>query len=248
MKNFTNNILTTYYQKEMFRKLEWYSFINKQKSESNMMNRFEDKFGSPDKVLVLIGDYSENRPKKYQEPTKGKSIRRLFKNRGYKLHLVNEFRTSIRLIGSGEKLEKIRWDNKRNAEVHRLLGSKILSRKDMNEQYSLTRDLMKDTNYRPTIINRDLNASLNIRLKGLSVIMGLETPYYLERTYDPNPENENVIDPKDIIIQKIIIPLNEMSKESKIQKISNPKKVKVVKTRKPKMVRVKRNVNLKTQG
>jgi hypothetical protein len=49
-----------------------------------------------------MGDWSENRPKKYQDPTKGKSIRKLFTGKGgYRLYIVNEFRTSCKLYETG---------------------------------------------------------------------------------------------------------------------------------------------------
>ena len=34
--------------------------------------------------------------------------------------------------------------------------------------------------YRPTIINRDLNASLNIRLKGWHILSNIKEPKYLD--------------------------------------------------------------------
>lgn len=42
-------------------------------------------------------------------------------------------------------------------------------------------DLM-ECGYCPTFINRDLNGSLNIRLKGWCVINGFDTPAYMKRS------------------------------------------------------------------
>lgn len=235
IKNQVNNHLYKYYENKMFRKFDLYAYMDKQRSEANMMNRFEQKFGSPENTLVLIGDYSENRPKKYQEPTKGKSIRKLFKNRGYKLYLVNEFRTSIRLYNTGEKLEYIRWDNKRNRQVHRLLGSKIYKSGKMDETNELISDLMRDTSYRPTIINRDLNGSLNIRLKGLMKIMGCDKPYYLERTYDVPIKEKKVINVElTLDLPKIITKPIKRTKATKATKVIRTiKRTRVTKAKKP---------------
>jgi hypothetical protein len=150
-----------------------------------MLNRFEQAFGSPDEVIVLMGDWSENRPMKYQEPTMGKSIRRLFRNRGYKLLLVDEYNTSKRLTGSGEELVKFRKD-KSGDYIHRVLTTALIKEHTectfitRSHPDQFTRDLI-DWGYKPTIINRDLNGSMNIRLKGMQIFLGLDEPEYLSR-------------------------------------------------------------------
>ena len=56
------------------------------------MNRFENKFGSPDKVIIGFGDFEQRKHMKFKEPIKGKGMRSLFKKYGYKTYLVDEFR------------------------------------------------------------------------------------------------------------------------------------------------------------
>jgi hypothetical protein len=95
----------------------------------------------------------------------GKSIRKLFKDRGYQLGLVHEYNTSKKGYKTGEDMVNFKWDDKRKKYVHRLLGSKILKSADkkiMDKTNPLMKDLLK-AGYLPTIINRDLNGSLNIR-------------------------------------------------------------------------------------
>ena len=71
-----------------------------------MLNNFEKKFGSNKEVLVVMGDYDKGANNmKGKEPTICKKIRRLFKNKGYEIYLVNEFRTSITCNGCLEELE-----------------------------------------------------------------------------------------------------------------------------------------------
>jgi hypothetical protein len=58
---------------------------------------FNDKkiFGKPEDVIICAGDFEQKQGMKYgKEPTKGKGIRRIFRDNGYKLYLVDEFRTS----------------------------------------------------------------------------------------------------------------------------------------------------------
>jgi hypothetical protein len=142
-----------------------------------MINNFEKKFGSPENTIILMGDFSQKHQMKFCEPTKGKSIRKLFKDKGYQLNLVQEYNTSKKLYGTGEDLVNFKWDDKRDKYVHRLLGSKIL--KGCKYHKPLLDDLIEN-GYRPTIINRDLNGSLNIRDRGWHIINGLEIPYYLK--------------------------------------------------------------------
>lgn len=87
--------LFIHYSKPIHRKFRWYRFINKQKSESKMINNFKKKFGDPTKTIVIMGDYSSGSyHMKGKEPTITKNIRILFKKNGYELYLINEFKTS----------------------------------------------------------------------------------------------------------------------------------------------------------
>ena len=174
-KNEVNDALMGYYKKHMYRQLKWYSFINKQKSDVEIVNRFKSKFGSSKKTAILIGDYEQIKQMKYKEPSKGKSIRKLFRDHGYKVYLVDEFRTSCMLYEEGEKLINVR-------NCHTLLGSKILNGKmSVNKPDNYMKTLIAG-GYIPTIINRDLNASLNIRLKGWHILHGLKEPDYMCRS------------------------------------------------------------------
>ena len=158
----------------MFRQLKWYSFINRQKADADMVNRFKNKFGDSENNVILIGDYEQRKQMKYKEPSKGKSIRKLFRDQRYKVYLVDEFRTSCRLYESGEELINVRG-------CHALLGSKILKSKMSTDKPGPFMKEMIKLGYRPTIINRDLNASLNIRLKGWHILSNLKEPKYLDR-------------------------------------------------------------------
>ena len=135
LKNEINDKISSYYEKQIHRTIKWYTYINKKRSEENMINRFENKFGSPKDTAILIGDFSEKYQMKHHEPTKGKSIRKLFKNKGYKLYLVDEFNTSRRYYKNGAELanfvkrtatkEQKEKDKHITGYVHTILGSKL---------------------------------------------------------------------------------------------------------------------------
>ena len=73
-KNNVNKLLNSFYEKHLYRKLKWYAFINKQRSESRMINKFKKIFGSPKDVIVCIGNWGEKKQMRNMEPTKGKSF------------------------------------------------------------------------------------------------------------------------------------------------------------------------------
>jgi hypothetical protein len=243
LKNAVDRKLQRYYEEDHHRVRRWYLKINKKRSEANMLNRFEQIFGSPDEVIVLMGDWSENRPMRYQEPTMGKSIRRLFRNRGYKLLLVDEYNTSKRLTGSGEELVKFRKDKSGNY-IHRVLTTALIKEHTectfgtTSHPDQFTRDLI-DSGYKPAIINRDLNGSMNIRLKGMHIFLGLDEPEYLSRkgkSRSKKAEKESI----DAVIE--IPKINKYSslrsnvatnRRAKTRATKNARKpLKVIKTRK----------------
>ena len=89
-----NNLLYDHYNNPLFRKLNWNTYINMKRSESNMINNFRKIMGPPKKVIVVVGDYSDM-GLRGTEPAITKKIRKIFKNHGYNTYLIDEYRTSI---------------------------------------------------------------------------------------------------------------------------------------------------------
>ena len=56
--------------------------------------------------------------------------------------------------------------------------------KDLDEQNKkLKREIKKlGKSYRPRIVNRDINAALNIRLTAIHILKGEEEPKYMQRS------------------------------------------------------------------
>lgn len=212
-KNKVNSLLFDFYKKEIHRRLTWYSYINRQRSESKMLNRLEDVFGGPKNTVILMGDWSRNSTPKNQVPVKGKSIRKLIKSRGYKLFLVNEFRTSCREYQTGEELVNFRWNKEKSQYVHRLLGSKrLLQERAMNtEELKISR---QNKNGLPTIINRDLNAALNILLKGKCIIKGDKLPEYFLRPKKVSNKNAEIKE-----LSQLVLPLPVLNLDFNLEKV-----------------------------
>lgn len=105
---------------------------------------------------------------KYKEPVKGKGFRTLFRKRGYKVYLVNEFKTSCRCSGcEGGECQTFRrcenprlWRREETIKRHGLVEWKTCMR----------------------LWNRDTNASRNIRKICEEAIKGKERPLYLKRS------------------------------------------------------------------
>lgn len=94
-KNEVNRLLFLHYQEEVFRKLKFNRYTNTQKSESKMIKNFSNKFGKSDDCIVVLGDYDKGEHNmKGKEPIINRRIRKIFRNNGYKVYLINEFRTS----------------------------------------------------------------------------------------------------------------------------------------------------------
>jgi len=179
-KNKQNEYLIQYYEKKMFRKNRFQQYRKQQQVEEEIIKRFENTYGKKDEVLIMIGDWSEGRPMKNMEPSKGKGIREMFKRHGYQLYIVDEYRTSCRLYETEEELINLRGE-------HALLGSKIYTKvKDMDKPCEELKKYLEDMKIRPTIINRDLNGALNIRLKGLYNLLYNIDPPYMRRNQQYN--------------------------------------------------------------
>ena len=86
-----------------------------QKSEAKMIKNFKNKFGTPNKTIITFGDHDKgSHNMRGVEPVICKKFRRIFKNAGYKVYLINEFRTSKLCNCCHQELDKflIRASNK----------------------------------------------------------------------------------------------------------------------------------------
>lgn len=190
-KSEINNKLYKFYEKYIFRKLKLNGYINRKKHEQKMINNFKKIFGKPEEVIICAGDFEQKQGMKYgKEPVKG--IRRIFRENGYKLYLVDEFRTSCMCsickeeTGKCEKFQ-IRENPKPyksgNILCHGLLKCKTCC----------------------GVWNRDVNSATNIYRIAKNAINGLERPKYLLRSgREEKDENIKVKKPQKEKIKKVV--------------------------------------------
>lgn len=174
-KNETNHLLNKHYEQPLFRKLKLNSFINMQKSESNMIKNLKNKFdpNSSKNIIIVMGDYDKGTHNMGgKEPTICKKFRRIFKNAGIETYLINEFRTSKLCNECNEELEKfmireshkpIKYKNEETEPVHGLLRCKsvkheceIYHNRDKNAVQNMLNIVKSifETGKRPAIFSR----------------------------------------------------------------------------------------------
>jgi hypothetical protein len=178
LKNNINYKLSKYYEKTLYRRLKMSGYVNRVRSESKMINRFKEKFGDSKDVLIFIGDWSTQKRMRYKEPTKGKGLRDIFKKKGYKIYLVDEYNTSKKMYESGDQMERfkiLKKKDKKGKTLERILVHGLIRNKLTNNIPGAKTELM----------NRDLNGSLNIRHKGIYMLHGIQVPQYLSRKNKP---------------------------------------------------------------
>lgn len=165
-KNEINAKLFAFYEKELYRKLKLHTYLNTLKSEQRMINKFRKKFGNPDETIVCIGDYEQKQHMKYKEPTKGIGMRKLFRQNGYKVYLVNEFRSSCQCCDC----------EKEEGKCEKFLKRKISSSEEIRTIHGLLKCKTCSG-----IWNRDCNGAKNIYKITKYAIEGKSRPCYLSR-------------------------------------------------------------------
>ncbi len=70
-------------------------FSAKKRSENNLLKEFREKFGNPTQVDIFFGNwYSHGNTFRGQETTKNSGFIKTFQSDGYRVFLLDEFRTS----------------------------------------------------------------------------------------------------------------------------------------------------------
>ena len=155
-KNLVNYILFEFYERKIHRQNRWHQFINKQRADANMIQRFKDKFGPPEDVVIFMGNWSEGKPMKYQEPSKGKSIRRLFRRNGYEVLLVSEYNTSQKMYGTGAQLENFRKHEDKTKTRRQKIREKQKKKKQANKKQN-NKKIGKDNDKNKTEIKQNIS-------------------------------------------------------------------------------------------
>lgn len=139
----TNEVLYKLYQNNKFRQYKWYAFINKKRTEDNMLNKIEKTYTKDS--IIIIGDWSIGKQMKNFISTPNISLKRKLQER-FKVYNIDEYRTSCLNYKTEELSKNLYLPDKRNKErkMHSILTYKM-------------------ENKRNGCINRDKNGCKNIQ-------------------------------------------------------------------------------------
>ena len=146
------------YNGDFYKKLEWFGYIDKQRSDANFIKNIKAKYGS--NITIIIGDWSETMAiKRISMP--GKHLRRLLAAH-FPVYLLDEFNTS--------KLNHVTEEACENLELVVEINGENKSRR----LHSVLTYKMQ--NGRKGCINRDINAVKNMRKIVKSLMEGKGRP------------------------------------------------------------------------
>ena len=172
-KNRFNDILYNFWCKPLYRTLKLKGWMNRKRSEQKMVNNFMSKFNikHKDDVIICFGDFEQKEFMKFQQPVKGKGMRKLFQREGFKTYLVDEHKTSCMCskCENGSRTEKFQWI--KNPRPYR---------REKNPTVKV-HGLIRCTSC-CCVWNRDVNGSKNIYKVSIAAVNGKERPEYLQRT------------------------------------------------------------------
>ena len=158
-----NDAIATLYQDEKFRQYKWYSYINTKRTEDNMLNKIENKYGKD--IKIIIGDWSIGKQMRNFISTPNLAIKRKLNTR-FEVYNIDEFRTSCLNYKTEELCNNLYLPDKRNIErkMHAILTFKM-------------------ENKRKGCINRDKNGCKNIQKVFNHYIETGERPEKYKRDY-----------------------------------------------------------------
>lgn len=160
----TNEVLYKLYQNNKFRQYKWYAFINKKRTEDNMLNKIEKTYTKDS--IIIIGDWSIGKQMKNFISTPNLLLKRKLQER-FKVYDIDEYRTSCLNYKTEELCNNLYLPDKKNKErkIHSILTYKM-------------------ENKRNGCINRDKNGCKNIQKVFNHYILYNERPERYKRGYN----------------------------------------------------------------
>lgn len=161
-----NKKLISLYQDLKFRQYKWYSYINKKRTEDNMLNKISKKFS--DTHIIIIGDWSIGKKMRNFISTPNLTLKRKLKER-FKVYNIDEFRTSCLCYKTEELCENLYLKFKKDPKQKERKIHSILT-------YQME-------NKRKGCINRDKNGCKNIQKIFNNYMETGERPVRYRRNY-----------------------------------------------------------------
>ena len=161
-----NEKLVPLYQEQKFRQYKWYSYINKKRTEDNMVNKIAKKYSKDH--IIIIGDWSIGKQMRNFISTPNLTLKRKLQET-FKVYNIDEFRTSCLSYKTEEPCENLYLKFKKDPK-----------QKDRKIHSILTYQM---ENNRKGCINRDKNGCKNIQKVFKSYMETGERPEKYRREY-----------------------------------------------------------------
>ena len=144
----TNEVLYKLYQNNKFRQYKWYAFINKKRTEDNMLNKIEKTYTKDS--IIIIGDWSIGKQMKNFISTPNLSLKRKLQER-FKVYNIDEYRTSCLNYKTEELSKNLYLVDKINKErkMHSILTYKMENKRNgcINRDKNGCKNIQKVFNY-----------------------------------------------------------------------------------------------------
>ena len=174
-KDIANEKTREFYEEKLYRKLNWRTKTNRQKSEDKFVNNIKKTFGKKEDLVICIGDWSNPKGSGIKgAPTINLGLKRLISKK-YKVLLIDEYNTSKKCCNCGDNLENYKIANKK---IFRILTCKSCK----NKHIGRPKDKNSPMGHSSAFINRDLNSCVNMLKIVKSLINGKGRPDVYKQT------------------------------------------------------------------
>jgi len=144
----TNEVLYKLYQNNKFRQYKWYAFINKKRTEDNMLNKIKKTYTKDS--IIIIGDWSIGKQMKNFISTPNLSLKRKLQE-CFKVYNIDEYRTSCLNYKTEELSKNLYLPDKTNKErkMHSILTYKMENKRNgcINRDKNGCKNIQKVFNY-----------------------------------------------------------------------------------------------------
>ena len=164
-----NEKLVPLYQELKFRKYKWYGYINKKRTEDNMVNKIANKYSKDH--IIIIGDWSIGKQMRNFISTPNLTLKRKLREH-FKVYNIDEFKTSCLNYKTEEVCDNLYLRFKKDPKQKERKIHSILT-------YQME-------NNRKACINRDKNGCKNIQKVFNSYMETGERPDKYKREYKDN--------------------------------------------------------------
>jgi len=173
VKHQTNQLTKSFYHKQLYRKMNWRKKTYQQRSEDKLMNNIEKSFGSPDDIVICIGDWSNKNSIKGLGSTMGIGLKRLIQKK-FRTLLIDEYNTSKKCCNC--------WNNVENVCINKKSQFRLLKCNTCNEyNFGSPEDKKVPKFYSNKYLTRDKNSCINMLSIAKHIIYKKERPKEFQR-------------------------------------------------------------------